>query len=111
MNSQRNSSNIEIYYDGEKIDGKNSIVKFANLIETIGVEKVAELGIMAIKKSSIALLSRDKLPEDTPGGYGKGLRQIGDYWMVVKYNNDAKISMINEIADKLSLNIRAELIK
>ena len=109
--SLRKSSNIEIYYDGSKIEGKNSIVKFANLIEMIGVENVAELGIMAIKKSSIALLSKTKLPEDTPGGYGKGMRQIGDYWMVVKYNNDAKINMINEIAEKLSLNIRAELIK
>lgn len=111
MNSQRKSSNIEIYYDGSKIDGKNSIVKFANLIEMIGVEKVAELGIIAIKKSSIALLSKNKLPEDTPGGYGKGMRQIGDYWMVVKYSNPTKISMINEIAGKLSLNIRAELIQ
>lgn len=111
MNSQRNSSNIEIYYDGSKINGKSSIEKFANLIEIIDVEKVADLKIKPIKKSSYDLLSKTRLPEDTPGGYGKSLRQIGDYWLFIKYGNPRKIEMINEIADKLSLNIRAELIK
>ena len=104
-----NSSSQRFYVefpDGSMINAKTSIETFAQVIERIGVERVAELGL---KVSNHPLLSKDKLPENTYGGYGLNQRRIGDYWMVCKFSNDQKMRFLQQIKQALNLDMEIKL--
>ena len=92
--------------DGVVIQEKSSISTFVKAIEMIGVEKVAALNM---KISSYKLLSKKKISYSTPGGYGHGLRKLGDYWMITKYANNAKIKCLYDIKEALDLNLDATI--
>ena len=54
------------------------------------------------------LLSKDKLDENVMGGYGKGQRKIGDYWMITKFSNSQKKTFLNKIKAQFDLNIEID---
>ena len=103
-NSKSKSKRLSITLDGEVIEEKDSVSTFAKAIEYIGVERVADLDFK-IGKVKHPLLSKDKLPDDTKGDYGKNMKQIGDYWLVTKLSNEYKIRILTEIQKKFDLNI------
>lgn len=96
---------FHVIYEGKEIEGKTAIEVFANAIEAIGVDKVAEMGLTV---GGHPLLSKDKLDEDIMGGYGKHQRKIGDYWMIAKYNNPQKKTFLDKIKEKYGLDIEVK---
>ena len=97
---------LKITLNGTVIQEKSSISTFVKAIEMIGVEKVAALDM---KISSYKLLSKKEISYSTPGGYGHGLRKLGDYWMITKYSNNAKIKYLYDIKEALGLNLEATI--
>jgi hypothetical protein len=110
IQSTASNSNSQRFYvefpDGSVINAKTSIETFAQVVERVGVERVAGLGLTV---SRHPLLSKDKLPEDTYGGYGINQRRIGDYWMVCKFNNDQKMRFLQQIKQALNLDMDIKL--
>ena len=96
---------FHVIYEGKEIEGKTAIEVFANAIEAIGVDRVAEMGLTV---GGHPLLSKDKLDEDIMGGYGKHQRKIGNYWMIAKYNNAQKKIFLDKIKEKYSLDIEVK---
>ena len=96
---------FEVVLDGERISEKTAIGKFLKVIEKVGIERVAQLGLQV---SGNPIISRDKLAEDTPGGYGGSQKYINGYWFVTKFNNPTKRKFLMEIKEKLGVNIVVE---
>ena len=105
-NSTSKRTDLIITFNGNTINGKDSIDRFANAIEEISVVEVASLGL---KVGGYDLLSQTQLPPDTPKGYGNSMRKIRDYWLITKISNQGKASIIKKIADKLGLELYAEI--
>ena len=97
---------IKVLFEGEEIYEDTSIDTFIKTIEKIGLERVANLGL---KISSYELLSKSKLENETPGGYGKAQRQLGDYWLITKYATSAKINYLKKIKTALNLDLEVTL--
>ena len=98
--------NLEVILDNITIQGDSSIDIFANAIEHIGIERVASLNI---EVSSHKLLSKEKIPFETDGGYGKGMRKLGDYWLITKYDNTAKARFLTKIKEAYNLNMQVSI--
>ena len=96
---------FSVRYDGEPIEGKSAIDIFATVIEAAGVGRIAEMGLAV---GGHPLLSKDKLDENVMGGYGKGQRKIGDYWMITKFSNSQKKTFLNKIKAQFDLNIEID---
>ena len=99
---------LKVILDGETIEESTSISTFARVIEKVGAERISALNIMVVDKDSIPLLSKEKLPGDTPGGYGQAMRQIDGYWMVCKFSNEYKKKYLEQIRDAFNLNMSIE---
>ena len=103
--AENDGTSFEVVLDGERISEKTAIGKFLKVIEKVGIEKVAQLGLQV---SGNPIISRDKLAEDTPGGYGGSQKYINGYWFVTKFNNPTKRKFLMEIKEKLGVNIVVE---
>ena len=103
--AENDGTSFEVVLDGERISEKTAIGKFLKVIEMVGIEKVAQLGLQV---SGNPIISRDKLAEDTPGGYGGSQKYINGYWFVTKFNNPTKRKFLMEIKEKLGVNIVVE---
>lgn len=55
------------------------------------------------------LLSKERIPDDVPGDYGKILKFINGYWLLTKYDNKAKVRYLKKIADALGVNLKADI--
>lgn len=93
-----------------KLNGKryceNTVIStFVKIIEEIGVDRVAGLGLIANEKGKIKLLNTEKLSVDIPGGYALNQRKIGDYWLMVKYPNSKKLKLLKKMKDGLGLDM------
>ncbi|MGI6370018.1 MAG: hypothetical protein GX372_05020 [Ignavibacteria bacterium] len=80
---------------------KNKIVveTFVETIKKIGPEKVLQLNI---SRAGVALVSESK--DDF---YNQ--RKIGKYWIMVHTSTKEKIAILNEINEKLNLNLKIEI--
>ena len=103
--AENDGTSFEVVLDGERISEKTAIGKFLKVIEKVGIERVAQLGLQV---SGNPIISRDKLAEDTPGGYGGSQKYINGYWFVTKFNNPTKRKFLMEIKEKLGVNIVVE---
>lgn len=103
--AENDGTSFEVVLDGERISEKTAIGKFLKVIEKVGIERVAQLGLQV---SGNPIISRDKLAEDTPGGYGSSQKYINGYWFVTKFNNPTKRKFLMEIKEKLGVNIVVE---
>ena len=103
--AENDGTAFEVVLDGERISEKTAIGKFLKVIEKVGIERVAQLGLQV---SGNPIISRDKLAEDTPGGYGGSQKYINGYWFVTKFNNPTKRKFLMEIKEKLGVNIVVE---
>jgi hypothetical protein len=104
-NDNDKDGSFSVRYDGEPIEGKSAIDIFATVIEAAGVGRIAEMGLAV---GGHPLLSKDKLDENVMGGYGKGQRKIGDYWMITKFSNSQKKTFLNKIKAQFDLNIEID---
>jgi len=93
------SSNIIVIFpDGIKISNKNASQTFCEVIEKIGPEKVAKLGI----KKRDFLVSKQKSEK-----YEKQQHEIADGWLVLTVSdNTEKKRYIEEISKQLNLNLK-----
>lgn len=103
--AENDGTSFEVVLDGERISEKTAIGTFLKVIEKVGIEKVAQLGLQV---SGNPIISREKLAEDTPGGYGGSQKYINGYWFVTKFNNPTKRKFLMEIKEKLGVNIVVE---
>ena len=103
IDSDNNDGSFTVVYDGETVQEKKAIDTFAKIIEMIGPERVASVDGLSV--GGYDLLSKAKLDPDVPGGYGKAVREMGDYWMLTKYNNNQKASFLKKISKALNIDI------
>ena len=96
------NTGLRVLFNGRTYNEKTSIETFAKVIEAIGVERVASMGLTC---ASYPLLSKERLDNNVEGGYGHGLRRIGDYWMISKYSNKQKETFLRRIKESLNLDL------
>ena len=104
-NDIEKDGSFSVRYDGEPIEGKSAIDIFSTVIEAAGVGRIAAMGLAV---GGHPLLSKDKLDENVMGGYGKGQRKIGDYWMITKFSNSQKKTFLNKIKAQFDLDIEID---
>ena len=103
VDSDNNDGSFTVVFKGETIQEKKAIDTFEKILEKIGPEKVALVNGLSV--GGYDLLSKERLNPDVPGGYGKVVRKIGDYWMLTKYNNKQKASFLKTISEALNIDI------
>lgn len=103
IESDNNSGSFTVVYEGETIQEKKAIDTFTKIIEKITPEKVATVGGLSVGGHD--LLSKERINPDVPGGYGKDVRKIGDYWMLTKFSNGRKASFLKKISETLNIDI------
>ena len=97
-----------VWPDGRIMENNNSTTTLIDVINAIGPARVAELGM---KISGYDLLSREKIGHNE-GGYGNSQRQINDgYWLVTKFSTDAKLAKLQELSNRLNLDLKVEVIE
>ena len=96
--SKRPGSKLRVWLNGQEIDGSNAAETFAHTIEAIGIGRVASLGMTL---SGIALVAEAK-----ETGYQKP-RFVGGFYLCTHSNNPAKKQILDSIADRLRLSLKA----
>lgn len=109
IQNDNQSGNLLVELDGVIIQEKKAIDTFVKVIEKIKPARIAPLGLK-VGRAKYDLLSLNRLPADTEGGYGAILRQIDGYWMLTKYSNVQKVNYLQKIAEELKLNLKARLV-
>lgn len=103
IESNNNNGSFTVVYEGETIQESKAIDTFTKIIEKITPEKVATVEGLSVGGHD--LLSKERINPDVPGGYGKDVRKIGDYWMLTKFSNDRKASFLKKISESLNIDI------
>ena len=91
---------IVIFEDGTKFQYLEPKITLAKTIEKIGFEKVVPL---EIKHNEIYLISKEKTKFKT--------RQYGDYYIHTTGSPKTKKKQLQEISEKLGLNLKIELLQ
>ena len=95
-----------VYPDGRIVENNNSTTTLIEVINEIGPAKVAELNL---KISGYPMISRERIKNDDKG-YRSSQREINDgYWIVTKFSTDAKLAKLQEISNKLNLELQVSV--
>jgi hypothetical protein len=95
-----------VYPDGRIVENNNSTTTLIEVINEIGPAKVAELNL---KISGYPMISRERIENDDKG-YRSSQREINDgYWIVTKFSTDAKLAKLQEISNKLNLELQVSV--
>lgn len=87
----------------ESIDYKKASDTFVETIEKIGVEDVAALGITVGKRKLIVT------SEEVLSFSFRGYRKSGEYWILTGTSNEEKKDSLEDIKNRLEINMRVEL--
>ncbi|MBR3481996.1 MAG: type I restriction enzyme HsdR N-terminal domain-containing protein, partial [Neisseriaceae bacterium] len=99
-NKENSGQLIVIFEDGTKFQYLEPKITLAKTIEKIGFEKVVPL---EIKHNEIYLISKEKTKFKT--------RQYGDYYIHTTGSPKTKKKQLQEISEKLGLNLKIELLQ
>ncbi len=100
LDAERSVSKLRVTMpDGEAIEHKLAIHTFIAVIEKIGIERVETLGLI---QNAIPLISTRKDPK-------RAQHQRGQYYIVSGLSNLKKKTFLEEIAEKLRIDLKVEL--
>ena len=96
-----------VFPNGETVEHNNSTTTLLEVINKIGPSKIEALNILI---AGYKLISKTPIIDDK--GYGESQRSIKDgYLVLTKFSTDAKMAKIQEISDKLNLNLKVKVIE
>lgn len=96
-----------VFPNGETVEHNNSTTTLLEVINKIGPSKIEALNILI---AGYKLISKTPIIDDK--GYGESQRSIKDgYLVLTKFSTDAKIAKIQEISDRLNLNLKVKVIE
>lgn len=96
-----------VFPNGETVEHNNSTTTLLEVINKIGPGKIEALNILI---AGYKLISKTPIIDDK--GYGESQRSIKDgYLVLTKFSTDAKMAKIQEISDKLNLNLKVKVIE
>ncbi len=84
--------------DGTKVSHKKVVNTFVDTISRIGGDKVKALGIIDSGVPLISEIKDNKYPQ----------HKIGNYWVMVGTSTITKFRMLNDINNRLNLNLKIE---
>lgn len=96
-----------VFPNGETVEHNNSTTTLLEVINKIGPSKIEALNILI---AGYKLISKTPIIDDK--GYGESQRSIKDgYLVLTKFSTDAKMAKIQEISDRLNLNLKVKVIE
>ena len=108
MESNYSKRHIKVMFpDGTTLEDNNSTKTLISVIESVGPQKVADLNIVI---SNYPIVSKEKITDDK--GYGNSQRPLTDgFWLMTKYSTDAKMNVIQQISNRLGLNLQVSVVE
>jgi hypothetical protein len=101
MNTKSPASTLCVSFNGQVIRGRNGKEIFANAISTIGIDRVAALGLAS---AGIPLAAKsNSVTYHAPPVF------IGGFYVCTHSSNKEKKRILAEIADRLGLAISARI--
>ena len=94
-------SHLRVIVEGEVIDSRTSKTVFLKTLTEIGLERVAEVGIMRVGYNLVD--DRERLD-----GGKKWQEKIDDKWVYTNINNQTKAAYLLEIAEYYGLDLQVE---
>ena len=94
---------LEVTFPGEpSIKRKHAVQVFVEAIEKMDVKEVEELGIVAVKKDKILLVSSHPNPKRPRSRY----KPCGGYYIYTNNSTDEKVEYLEEISKRLKIDMK-----
>ena len=95
---------LEVTFPGEPtIKRKFAVQVFVEAIGKMDVKRVAELGIMAVEKDKVLLVSSHPDPKRQ-----KLYKQCGNYYIYKRHSTNKKVEHLEEISKRLKIDMKAK---